>query len=453
MLHEQRLEEERRRWEEESLRRQRDEAQRAAEELATKAEELAAIVEEKERIERALIRSNEELAATDRRKDEFLAILGHELRNPLAPLVAGLEILKRGAESSNSGNSGKAGDAESAARLVRTRDAMERQVKYLARLVDDLLDVSRINSGKIELRRAPLQLSDVVEQAVAAVRPALDERQHELEISLPEQPTTLVADGVRLTQVVANLLNNAIRYTDPPGKIALRCKATDETLTIEVADNGRGIAADLLPRIFGMFVQEQKGGGGLGLGLTLVERLVDLHGGRVYATSDGPGLGATFVVELPMHTSSESSANLPVLNGTPASTGDGPAKPRGPVRPLSIVLVDDNPDIRETMYELLRTWGHSVDMAQDGPSAVELILRIKPDLAFVDIGLPKMDGYGVATEVRSLLGPERTRLVAMSGYGQESDRRRSLESGFNAHLVKPADIDEILNIISPAPER
>jgi CheY-like chemotaxis protein len=301
----------------------------------------------------------------------------------------------------------------------------------------------------------------VVEQAVAAVRPALDERQHELEISLPDQPTTLVADGVRLTQVVANLLNNAIRYTDPPGKIALRCRATDETLTIEVTDNGRGIAADLLPRIFGMFVQEQKGGGGLGLGLTLVERLVNLHGGRVYATSDGPGLGATFVVELPMHTSSESSANLPVLAGAPAattSTGtvtvtvDAP-QPRSPVRPLSIVLVDDNPDIRETMFELLRTWGHSVDMAQDGPSAVELILRVKPDLAFVDIGLPKMDGYGVATEVRTRLGPERTRLVAMSGYGQESDRRRSLESGFNAHLVKPADIDDILNIISPAPER
>jgi two-component system, sensor histidine kinase len=450
MLHEQRLEEERRRWEEESLRRQRDEAQRAAEELATKAEELAAIVEEKERIERALIRSNEELAATDRRKDEFLAILGHELRNPLAPLVAGLEILKRGAESTT-------GDADTISRLVRTRDAMERQVKYLARLVDDLLDVSRINSGKIELRRAPLQLLDVVEQAVAAVRPALDERNHHLEIVLPATPVTMVGDAVRLTQVIANLLNNAIRYTDPRGKIALRCSATDETLTIEVEDNGRGIAADLLPRIFGMFVQEQKGGGGLGLGLTLVERLVDLHGGRVHARSPGLGKGAAFVVELPMHSSSESSANLPVLNGAPAPNGTPPPKAREParepVRPLNIVLVDDNPDIRETMFELLRTWGHSVDMAQDGPSAVELILRLKPDLAFVDIGLPKLDGYGVATQVRSRLGPDSTRLVAMSGYGQEADRRKSLESGFNAHLVKPADIDEILNIISPAPER
>ena len=458
-LHEQRLEEEKRRWEEESLRRQRDEAQRNAEELAHKAEELAAIVEEKERIEKALIRSNEELAATDRRKDEFLAILGHELRNPLAPLVAGLEILKR--------QDGSTIDADGLARLTRTRDAMERQVKYLARLVDDLLDVSRINSGKIELRRAPVHLADVIEQSVAAVKPALDERRHQLQIDLPSAPVTLVADSVRLTQVVANLLNNAVRYTEERGKIVLAARATDETLTITVSDNGRGIGPELLPRIFGMFVQEQKGGGGLGLGLTLVERLVQLHGGRVYAQSEGSGRGSVFTVELPMVTAGD-SAIMPalVVNGS-GSHAVAPARPEIPVppsllevtrderpaRPLHIVLVDDNPDIRETMFELLKTWGHSVEVAPDGLSAVELILRVKPDLAFVDIGLPKLDGYGVAIEVRSRLGPERTRLVAMSGYGQEADRRRSLESGFNAHLVKPADIDAILNIISPAPER
>ena len=221
LLHEQRMEEERRRWEEESLRRQRDEAQRAAEELALKAEELAATIDDKERIEQQLIKSNQELAAADRRKDEFLAVLGHELRNPLAPLVAGLEILKRGI---NDGPD-RGGELD---RLQRTRDAMDRQVKYLARLVDDLLDVSRINSGKIELRRAPVNVQEVLEQAVGAVRPALEERRHKLQIQLPPKPLVTVADGVRVTQVVANLLNNAIRYTDEGGKIVLRCHQADD---------------------------------------------------------------------------------------------------------------------------------------------------------------------------------------------------------------------------------
>jgi signal transduction histidine kinase len=450
LLHEQRMDEERRRWEEESLRRQRDEAQRAAEQLALKAEELAATIEEKEQIEKALIRSNQELATADRRKDEFLAVLGHELRNPLAPLVAGLEILKRGITSDGPE---RAADRE---RLQRTRDAMDRQVRYLARLVDDLLDVSRINSGKIELRRGPVNLQEVLEQAVAAVRPALEERRHQLQTQLPTQPLLMFADGVRVTQVVANLLNNAARYTDEGGRIVLRCEQADDQVIIEVEDNGRGIPDDLLPHIFGMFVQEQAGGGGLGLGLTLVERLVVLHGGRVSARSPGPGKGATFRVELPFldPDTALSSSEMRAVNGAasrarpPVSGPEAGEGPRGN-RPLAIALIDDNPDIRETMFDLLTTWGHNVETAADGPSGVELILRTRPDLAFVDIGLPRLDGYGVAAQVREQLGDNRTRLVAMSGFGQEADRRRSLEVGFNAHLVKPADIDAILNVLSP----
>jgi two-component system, sensor histidine kinase len=447
---EQRLHEERRRWQEESLRRQRDEAQRSAQQLALKAEELAATIEEKERIEQALIRSNQELAAADRRKDEFLAVLGHELRNPLAPLVAGLEILKRRLSGT--------GEAD-ADRLARTREAMERQVRYLARLVDDLLDVSRINSGKIELRKAQVNLAEVVEQAVAAVRPALEEHRHQLVVSLPGAPVTLVADAVRLTQVIANLLNNAIRYTADGGRIQLDCETRTDGpgLTIRVADNGRGIPPELLPRIFGMFVQEQAGGGGLGLGLTLVERLVKLHGGRVAADSEGTGKGATFTVELPLvATPTGESGTLAVdANGlhAPANTREAAPAPAKEQRPLAICLVDDNPDIRETMCDLLSTWGHNVETATDGPSGVELIVRREPDLAFVDIGLPRLDGYGVAAQVRARLPAGRTRLVAMSGFGQEADRRRSLEVGFNAHLVKPADIDAILNVLSPLPER
>jgi two-component system, sensor histidine kinase len=479
LAHEQRLLEERRHWQEESLRRQRDEAQRAAQALALKAEELAATVEEKERIEQALLRSNQELAAADRRKDEFLAVLGHELRNPLAPLVAGLEILKRRlhdnpGDAAADARAGRrrfgrrgpdtggpdAAQAEHDDRLARTREAMERQVRYLARLVDDLLDVSRINSGKIELRKAPVSLAEIVEQAVAAVRPALEEHQHHLEVSLPAEPVSLVADAVRLTQVIANLLNNAIRYTGQGGRIRLCCdtRADDSILVIEVIDNGRGIPPELLPRIFGMFVQEQTGGGGLGLGLTLVERLVKLHGGRVSAASEGADKGATFTVELPLVATPTGDSGALFVEATsgqrpPPDAPSAPAAPAQEQRPLAICLVDDNPDIRETMCDLLSTWGHNVETATDGPSGVELILRRVPDLAFVDIGLPKLDGYGVAAQVRARLPSGRTRLVAMSGFGQEADRRRSLEVGFNAHLVKPADIDAILNVLSPLPER
>ena len=429
LLQERRLEEERRRWEEEILRGERDEARRVAEALARKTEELAATIEEKGRVEGELIRSNRALAATDRRKDEFLAVLGHELRNPLAPLMAGLQILDLTLGSA----------PLDVGRLRRTGQAMGRQLDHLNRLVDDLLDVQRINSGKIELRKDTVGLREVVEQAVETVRSALDEREHTLTLDLPGEPLALQVDGVRLTQVVANLLGNAIRYTDAGGKIALRATREGNEVRVQVSDNGRGIAADVLPRIFGMFIQEQEGGGGLGLGLTLVQRLVALHGGRVQAESDGPGRGATFTVWVPIGDPGHLSAAEPAVAVAAPTSGS---------RALVIALVDDNPDIRETMSDLLSSWGHRVEVAGDGLSGVELISRCRPDLAIVDIGLPKLDGYGVATEVRRRLGRGQTRLVAVSGYGQEADRQRSLEVGFDMHLVKPVDLDSILNLLS-----
>jgi signal transduction histidine kinase len=446
LLHEQRLQEERRRWEEASLRRQRDEAQRAAEALTRKAQELAATIEAKERIEHELIHSNQELAAADRRKDEFLAVLAHELRNPLAPLVTGLALCDRGLRASII-------DVD---RLQQTRATMERQVRYLARLVDDLLDVSRIHSGKIELRKEIVSLADVIEQATAAVRPALQERKHQLITTLPKHPVQLRADVVRLTQVLANLLTNAIRYTDEGGRIELACTSDGEWLEARISDNGRGIPANLLPQIFGMFVQERAGGGGLGLGLTLVERLVELHGGMVSAHSDGPGTGATFNVRIPLgveiadllESVGEPSGPNGLYHGANGSSG----QPESPA--LSVVLVEDNADIRETMSELLTVWGHTVQVAHDGPSGVELILRVKPDLALVDLGLPGFDGYTVATEIRKQHSPDGLRLVAMSGFGQEADKRRSKEVGFNAHLVKPADTAALMKVLtSAAPER
>jgi signal transduction histidine kinase len=442
LLHEQRLQEERRRWEEASLRRQRDEAQRAAEALSRKAEELAAIVTEKERIERALLESNRELAAADRRKDEFLAVLGHELRNPLAPLVTGLTLIERGLKA----------EPIDTQRLHRTRETMERQVRHLARLVDDLLDVSRIHSGKIELRKETVTVGDVVEQAIAAVRPALEQRKHQLITRLPEQPVHFMADVVRLTQVLANLLTNAIRYTDDGGRIVLECEQEGERLALTVVDNGRGIPADLMPKIFDMFVQERTGGGGLGLGLTLVERLVALHGGEVEAHSDGAGMGARFTVRIPLN----AVATRPAVKAEDKTSGNGAGavgvKDGPSSRPLSVVLVEDNPDVRETMSELLSYFGHRVQVATDGPSGVELILRVKPDLALIDLGLPGFDGYTVATEVRKQHDANGLRLIAMSGFGQEADRRRSREVGFNAHLVKPADTKALLAVLSTPAE-
>jgi CheY-like chemotaxis protein/two-component sensor histidine kinase len=319
---------------------------------------------------------------------------------------------------------------------------MDRQLRHMTRLVDDLLDVSRINAGKIELRRAPVDLREVLEQAQSIVRPPLTERGHQLEIALEGEPLRVFADSVRLVQVFVNLLRNAIQYTADGGTIRVHGARAGATIEVTVTDNGRGIAPDFLPFVFEKFVQERSGGGGLGLGLMLVRRLAELHGGTVAATSGGVSQGSEFIVRLPvLDETRESSGELPVASGTP---GGG----QGQERRLRLALVEDNPDIRETMFELLTVCGHDVTPAEDGAAGLELILQTHPDVALVDIGLPKLDGYQVAQQVRAVPGMADVRLIAMTGFGQEEDRRRALAAGFDAHIVKPPDLDVLLRVLT-----
>jgi signal transduction histidine kinase len=368
----------------------------------------------------------QELAEADRRKDEFLAILGHELRNPLAPIVSGLDLMRAKYLSGTDADEG----------LARIHARMTRQVGHLTRLVDDLLDVARINSGKIELRKAWVTVQEIVNHALAESRGPIRERGHQVSLDVSPEPMGLLADGVRLTQVVTNLLNNAARYTDAGGSIRVTAKKLDGQVEIAVADNGCGINPAVLPSIFDVFVQERTNRGpGLGLGLSLVKRLVDLHGGNVEAQSAGVGLGSTFVVRLPLpspDTCAQSRASLSPAAGTSKA------------RPLKIAIVEDNDDVRNTLQELLRTLGHHTATAADGKDGAEMILATEPDIAFIDIDLPGMDGLAVAARVRDDLGPERVRLVAVSGFGQDSDRERVYRAGFDAHLVKPVDLKTLV---------
>ena len=376
--------------------------------------------------EEALRQRMDELAEADRRKDEFLAMLGHELRNPLAPILSGLDLLK------------VRQDPKVDPVSVTVQGRMRRQLEHLTRLVDDLLDLSRINTGVIELHKAPVLLQDVIEQALVTSRPLIEESEHCLTLDLPEHPVTVLGDSVRLTQIVANLLNNAARYTDKRGSIQLVCRELPDAVELRVTDTGRGIAREILPRVFDMFVQERRGNGGLGLGLTLVQRLVTLHGGTVTAHSDGVGKGSEFVVRLPI-----ARDLAPAVEQQPPPASSSGSKPPA----LRVVLVEDNDDIRETTKELLTLLGHDVQAAANGEAGAELILRTEPDIALVDLGLPLLDGYGVAARVRSRLGPHQLKLVAMSGYGRESDRQRARDSGFDAHLVKPVALENLMNVL------
>jgi two-component system, sensor histidine kinase len=395
--HQRKLEEERRRWDEEALRRQM-----------------------------------EEMTAADRRKDEFLAVLGHELRNPLSAIVIGSELLMRKL-------SGMAVPDES---TLRTCGRIARQGQYLHRLVDDLLDLARVNSGKIELKPSMTTVQHIIEQAIATNLPGIEKARHTLTVDVPSTPIAVRVDPVRIIQVVGNLLSNAVRYTDPAGSIRVAGRVRNEAIEIEVSDNGCGISADLLPKVFDVFVQGGDGGvkHGLGLGLTIVKRLVLLHRGTVSATSGGPGKGAAFTITLPLQQESESDAQ--------ASLGVESDKPAASGKKMSIVLVEDNPDIRESMRELLTDLGHSVHAADNGGAGADLILRVSPDVAIVDLGLPVLDGYQVARRVRSQLGANGIRLIALTGYGQESDRLKAREAGFDAHLAKPAGMDELMDALS-----
>lgn len=409
------LAEQRHQLEEEALRRRLLEETRHTEQLAQTIAEL-------ESTQTELERANAQLAEADRRKDEFLAVLAHELRNPLAPLVAGLELFSL-AELDDP-------------MLVSTKEAMQRQVMHLGRLVDDLLDISRIASGKIELQRVSCDLADVLEQAVAIARPLLDQKQHSLHCSLSPAATTINADPVRLAQVVANLLSNAARYTDPGGNISLECELEGDVAVVRVTDDGQGMPKDLVDRVFDVFVQEQTSGPGLGLGLTLVRRLAELHGGSAHAASDGPGCGASFEVRLPIVDSA------PPAEAAPARPTPAPCQ-----EPLRVVLIEDNDDIRALLQQVLEKWGHCVSAAPNGQSGIETVLRERPDVALVDIGLPDMDGYDVAERVRSELLDGCPRLVALSGFSQAADRKRAREAGFDTHLAKPASGESLRRVL------
>jgi signal transduction histidine kinase len=359
------------------------------------------------------------LEDADRRKDEFLATLAHELRNPLAPLRNALYLLQL---------------REHAVEAQPIHDIMDRQVRQLARLVDDLLDVSRVTRGKIGLQRCIVELGSVVDAAVEASQPLLDAARHTFTVTLPEAPVHVDGDPTRLAQVFTNLLNNAAKFTDPGGRVWLAAERRGNELLVTVGDSGIGIPADLLSEVFEMFRQLElpleHARGGLGIGLTLVKRLVQMHGGIVEAHSEGVGLGARFVVKLPV--AQAPSGGRPLLPG--ARSGRGVA---GPVR--RIVVVDDNVDSAQSLALLLRWLGHDVQVAHDGESGLSAALRHQPHLVFLDIGLPGISGHEVARRLRAQFAPSQMRLVAMTGYGQANDRLRSSSAGFDQHLVKPVE--------------
>jgi len=364
------------------------------------------------------------LRQADERKDEFLATLAHELRNPLAPIRNALEILR------------VAGDDPQKAQMAR--EMMQRQLTQMVRLVDDLLDVSRITTGKLAVRKEPLELQSVLRDAVEIVRPFIDARRHRFDCVLPDEPILVEGDRTRLAQVFSNLLNNAAKYTDPGGQILLSAAREGSDAVVRVRDNGVGLAPESLEHIFDMFVQVdrtlERSQAGLGVGLTLARRLVQLHEGVIEAHSDGTGRGSEFVVRIPL-----SYARIAEVAraAEPARAGTG----------RRILLADDNIDFAASLGDLLSAQGHDVRIAHDGAEALRTAEAFHPEVAFVDIGMPKVHGYEVARRMRAAPGTARTLLVAVTGWGQENDRKRAREAGFDRHLVKPVDPGEIEAIL------
>jgi PAS domain S-box-containing protein len=369
-----------------------------------------------------------ELRQADRRKDEFLATLAHELRNPLAPIRNGLAVLRLAGPGKPTGD---------------VRAMMERQVAHLVRLVDDLLDVSRITRNRLELRKQRVALADVLHNAIDTSRPALEQAAHTLSLTLPGTAVDLEADPVRLAQVFSNLLNNSARYTPRGGRISLVAELQGREVSVRIRDNGLGIPTEALSQVFEMFAQVDRGSsdsqGGLGIGLTLVRRLVEMHGGTVEASSEGPGLGSEFVVRLPLAGDGEGSAS-----------DRSPAPGPGAGAPLRVLVVDDNPDAAESLHLMLDLMGHEVRTASDGEGALSRAEELRPDIVFLDIGLPGLSGYEVCRQMRQQEWSRSARIVALTGWGQEDDRRRSREAGFDHHLVKPVDPDELAALLTRA---
>jgi PAS domain S-box-containing protein len=367
----------------------------------------------------------QELEAAERRINEFLAMLGHELRNPLAPIRNAVAILRAGGYD--------AGGEERAAGVI------ERQVEHLTRLVDDLLDVSRITSGKIELRKEPLDLMGPVLAAVETVRPAIEQKQQVFELQHDGKPIAVAGDATRLTQIVMNLVNNASKYTPVGGHIKLIVERLEGHAVVGVEDDGVGMPPELLPRVFDLFVQGERSidraEGGLGLGLTLVRRLAHLHGGTVIASSRGLGQGSRFEVRLP-------------LSALPIGVPQRETSPAANALRRRVLVVDDNEDSAETMSTLVGIWGHDVRTAHDAAAALEMAAALRPEIVLLDIGLPVVSGYELGAQMRALPGLEDLVLVAMTGYGQEEDRRRTSEAGFAHHLTKPVPPDTLKELLA-----
>jgi signal transduction histidine kinase/DNA-binding response OmpR family regulator len=377
--------------------------------------------------EQDMRRLNEELAHANRRKTEFLATLAHELRNPLAPLSNGLHLMRM------AGNKPEL--------LEKTRQMMERQIQHMVHLVDDLLDVARISTGKVDLRSQPMDLKEVVATAVETSASIVDSGGHKLTVEVPPQPLLMYADPTRIAQVISNLLNNAAKYTPHGGRIALKVRVENGEAVLSVTDNGIGLEPEALTKVFEMFAQVPSAGkpqGGLGIGLSLVQSLVALHGGSVSAASSGAGQGSTFTVRLPL---SEGKDMNPESSSTPTTTKPGQ---------LQVLVVDDNTDAAESLGVLLDIEGHAAHIAHTGAEALQLAQSQPLDVVFLDIGLPDMTGYDVARRMRLLPTMQKTLLVALTGWGTQDDRQRTREAGFDRHLTKPAELPAVEELLRAA---
>lgn len=365
-------------------------------------------------------------------RDQFLAMLAHELRNPLAPVRNAVQLLRM-----------RDLDPD---RADTTLNMMERQVQHMSRLLDDLLDVSRVTHNKISLRKEQLEFSAVVSRAVETSRHLVEARSHQLITEFAPGPHYVFGDPTRLVQVVSNLLNNAAKYTPQGGRITLAIRRDGNNVVLHVRDNGVGLSPDLLPHVFDIFSQGRRSlarsEGGLGIGLALVRTLTEMHGGTVVAASDGPDKGSTFEVRFPVIAAPERVARD---GDRPAAGGETPSQ--------SILVIDDNRDAADSLALVLKMAGHKTEVAYDGPSAIDAALRIRPDLVVLDIGLPGMSGYEVAERLRSSSETARARLVALTGYGQPEDRERSARAGCEAHLVKPVEVAQLLTVIGEGVRR
>lgn len=423
-----------------------DQRRRIAE-LQQRAYALEAEVAERRKLERTIVEEQERLLEANRRKDEFIALLSHELRNPLAPILTSLDIMDVRGDSSSR----------------REREIIRRQARHLATLVEDLLDLSRVASGKVSLQKQLVEFASIADTAIEMTSPLFQERHHTLELSIPTEGLLLEADPVRLPQVVGNLLTNAAKYTPVRGRVAVRAERRGSEIVVTVEDNGIGIPRDAIADIFAPFVQGRqsidRAGGGLGLGLTLVRSITQLHGGTVTAESDGPGKGSRFVLRLPA-----ARAAAPVTrrivrardgNGTRAhANGKGalPDRRRHASSGRRVLVVDDNRDAALALTHLIGQLGFDVRTAHDGAEAMAVSATFGPEVALVDIGLPSMDGYALATRLRGMRDGAPLRLIAITGYGQATDRAKSMLAGFDAHAVKPVDLEVLRGLLANLPK-